>query len=513
MGHIRFSKQSQQEQISLGQIQERLAEYGWIASRPDIDLGEDRIIHIYIGGRATGVTFHAQAKSITNLAKRKKGNYLTYRLELKDLKHWSEFSTPVVIIIWDIKLREGRWAIVSDIVVQLDKDRPNWRTNKAKVNVRIPWENTLDDIGLTKLKQMIGQRLYPLIAGGKPLEVNARFVFPDTPEGQEHLRALERHMREGEPITLKGQTIQELRFSEWWDQWFGGYNLELAELYLGPVISQSLVPITIDVLSNKGDTVTIPNLQFRKVQAGTEYVKLTNDQQATPLQFTLEIRKLETTTQVMSISWTVRRLGQTLNEICTILSFLQAMADGGRMRLTFVDLDNQSLTGKAEPMPEVAPHADLVALVEELNLIQKKTGQFIRIPERGIHDEDTQAIKELHQIITRGSTTQSDIIATVDAKGEGLQVLLDAHRKGEPMYLQQFSDSSYVELFATKIETGPMSRDFLGFIEMPITELEAVIREIDSDQFVPIRLRGTVTESFTDWNTEQTHAPESSETT
>lgn len=403
--------------------------------------------------------------------------------------------------------------MVSDIIAQLDKDRPNWRTNKTRADVRIPWENTLDDSGLTKLKQVVGHRFYPLIADGKTLEVKATFVFPKTPEGQENLESFQRYIREGEPTILKGKTIREFRFSEWWDQWFGGYDPELAELFLGPVVPQDPVPITIDVVSNKGDAATIPNLQFRKVQAGTELVKLTNDQQTTPLQFNLVIPILRTATQGGSISWTVRGLGQTLYETRTMLSFLQAMADGGRVRLTFTQLDNLSLTGKAEPKPEVAPGADLVALIETLILIQNKTGQFIHIPKDGIYDRDVKAIKELHQIITRGSTTQSDMTITVDVKGEGLQVLLNAHRKGESLHLQQISDSSYVELFGIKIETGPMTRDFSGLIEMPLTELETVTEKTDSGQFVPIRLRGTVTESFADWNTEQTHVPDKDETT
>jgi hypothetical protein len=51
--------------------------------------------------------------------KKRKNDNLVYDLEVKDLKHWENFSLPVVLVIWDINLREGRWALVNQIVADL----------------------------------------------------------------------------------------------------------------------------------------------------------------------------------------------------------------------------------------------------------------------------------------------------------------------------------------------------------------------------------------------------------
>ena len=118
---------------------------------------------IYFDGRATGVTFHIQEKSVTNLLKRKSGHFLVYPLKVSDLKHWEAFSFPVVVIIWDIKQKEGRWGLVKDLISQLDQNRPRWRT-QSKVNVQIPWANTTEDAGLNQLKASIGRHVYNTFA-------------------------------------------------------------------------------------------------------------------------------------------------------------------------------------------------------------------------------------------------------------------------------------------------------------------------------------------------------------
>jgi len=342
MSQSRFSPQINQERISRKQIEERLVNFGWVATPPEVDLGEDYFIHIYIGGRATGVSFYAQAKSVTNLLQRRKNNKLVYTLKPKDLKHWETFVLPVVVIVWDTKRREGCWALISKLISQLNKDRPNWRNNTTGVSVSIPWENTLDDVGLVSLKQAVGQHFYPLIAGDKELELNVKLSFPNTPEGQEFRGAFERHLKEGEPVDLKGKIIQELRFSPWWEQWFGGYDPETVELHIGPTSSSDTLLAGIDVISNAGENASISNIEFRYTQVGTELVKLTNDHQAVPLHFNVTLPKPEIS-RYGYISLTTKSFGRNVFETRDTMRFLQALTNGGKICLTFTSLNNQTL--------------------------------------------------------------------------------------------------------------------------------------------------------------------------
>jgi hypothetical protein len=90
----RLIEQMQQEDISRFQFEERLSKFGWQTSKPQRDLGEDMQVQIYFDGQATGVTFHTQLKSVTDLEKRKKkrSNFLPYPFKVKDLIHWARFD-------------------------------------------------------------------------------------------------------------------------------------------------------------------------------------------------------------------------------------------------------------------------------------------------------------------------------------------------------------------------------------------------------------------------------------
>ena len=109
----RFSSQQKQELISLHQLQACFGKYGWPSDKIPTDLGEDLMVHIYSNGKAEGVAFYTQLKSITDLEQRKSGDFLAYdSIFVKDITHWEDFAAPVVLIIWDIHLEEGRWELI-----------------------------------------------------------------------------------------------------------------------------------------------------------------------------------------------------------------------------------------------------------------------------------------------------------------------------------------------------------------------------------------------------------------
>src|SRR5258708_16699255 len=137
---VRFTSEKQQELIRRSQFCERLVEFGWIPVSSE-DLGEDVIVHIYFEGRATGASFYVQEKSIINLDARRKGDFLPYSFEVKDLIHWEKFVQPVILLVWDIKLREGRWTLLKDAIKEIDQKRPKSRGQK-ETTLHIPSHHT-----------------------------------------------------------------------------------------------------------------------------------------------------------------------------------------------------------------------------------------------------------------------------------------------------------------------------------------------------------------------------------
>jgi hypothetical protein len=503
MNKRRFTPEIQQEQISRKQLSERLTEFGWLSTSP-VDLGEDFIVHIYLNREATGVTFHVQEKSVINLSQRRKANSIVYPFKTKDLKHWAGFSLPVVLIVWDVKTREGRWELISNVIAYLDKNRPNWRNNKATATVRIPWENTTDDNGLEKLKQAIGHEVYPLIADGRQLEIKATFSFPDTPEGQDVRQSFERHIQEGEPVTLKGRFIQNLQFSEWWGKWFGAYDPDKVELHLETTTSKQSSPVGINIVSEGGKSIYLSNIELKPIKIGTSLIQFTNEEQDYPLLFSIVIRQLQNLTQV-NVLLTIRGFGYNVQETFTIMEFLQAISVGGKLGLTFAKLNNQTLLMDVAPQKNAEPDPRFFDLVRKLCVIQEKTKQFFSIPQEGISLANASAINELYQIVEHGFLRTANATISGEYKEPALRIMLEVHRQGKPIHFRLSAEESFVELFGKKISTGPTTRSATGFIEMPLTELEQLTARLDSEEFLPVKIiKAEVIETFPQWNANAT---------
>ena len=499
----RYTAQQQQELISRQQIAERFSEYGWIPTRPEVDLGEDFLIHIYNNGAATGVIFHVQAKSVTNLPIPNRSGNLSYRFETKDLLHWETFHVPVVLIIWDIVKRNGCWALAKDVIGYLEVERKGWRNNKTKTTVQIPIDNRLDDPGFGRLRSLIGRHFLPIIAANRNLDMAVTFAVPDTSEGQEIRRAFERHTKEGEPVTLTGRVIQEIEFSDWWQPWQNGFDPDKAVIELGPIQSTNAVLATIDVVSSNGDRASVPNLELKCIRAGSELVKLTNQHQQAALEIHIEIRR--TTDRIaVSMSISIRNLGRSAFHALEILRFLAAVSAGGKMRVFYGNDLAEPLAFTSAAQPLAVPDQRLVDLVEKLCVIESRTGLSFRVPHDGIGKADRDAINEVFEVVTRGQTHIAHAIVTWSLGAVILPDLLEAARKHEPVTFRSTSDVSYIDVFGTRVQLGPVTKLITGIVDAPSSSDDCRMTEMGTDLFVGVRLIDSVIiETFSQWTTSQ----------
>jgi len=494
----RSSTQLEQEKKSRLQLEERLSDFGWHLTSPSPDLGEDFIVEVYHEGQNTGVTFYIQEKSVTNIEERKnKDNRLVYGLKVKDLIHWESFSLPVVIVIWDINLRIGKWGLVKDLITHLDRSNLKWR-NKGDVQVYIPWENETTDGGLKRLKAEIGRQVYPLISFGKDFSMSMKLAFPNTPEGIKLQKSFDLHLKEGEPITLKGDVIQEIKFSDWWEVWFGGFDLKEAEIHIGAISSKRDVPISFRIIPKNGKIVSLLNLDFRPVRVGMEFIKFSNEHTSCPLLLTLSFRKEEKLLQG-NLSYRFRHVGGNPREILDFLDFTKVIASGGKLQVEFQDV-NQTSSMIIPSVPNTGPDPRFYDLVQKLCIIQDKMGLFIKIPDKGISQKDANSIHELSEIVKHGVVHYTDSTMSLELKGEGLKMLLDLHKQGKPIHLLLNTPESYVELFEEEIQTGPMSRETTGFVEMEALELEKTIKALSPEEFLNVKIINVNgTETLSDW--------------
>jgi len=488
----RFTPQLQQEQISRQQLSERLLEFGWTLATP-LDLGEDFIIHIYFQGRATGITFHLQEKSVTNLSARRQGEALVYDLKIKDLLHWETFSQPVVLVVWDVERREGRWALIADLIADLDQRRPAWRDNKSTVRVRIPWNNTTDDEGLAQLRRRIGQYFYPLLAKDRPLEMKFKLRYPNTTEGQAALASARLTLKIGEETTIEGKFISEVNYPEWWTPWADEPDLTKIGLTISTV-----VPVFIHFTSDEGEEASLQT-EFRLVRANSTRITLSNDHQIVPLHFKVNLPKsTQHAKDILSIR--VNHLGDHVCETQEILRFVQALTTGGKLQLDFLTAEQLTIDITILPKPEKSLEPAYLHLINQLCLIQSKTGCRLNLPPSGLINTDLAAIQELTQIIERGKTVAKRREASGEFRGPALEKIMEIHQQGDPIHLTITVDESWVDLLGQKIQTGPLTRHIRGTLAIPAADLAKAIAGLAPDEYITLSFADCeIIEIFPDW--------------
>jgi len=384
------------------------------------------------------------------------------------------------------------------LIAYLDQNNSKWRKNKKDVQVYFPWKNDTTNAGLKKLKREIGKKVYPLISSGKDLSLAMKLAFPNTLEGMELQKAFDLHIKEGEPITLKGDVIQELKFSDWWEVWFGGLDLKHTELHIGEISQQQAVLISFKIIPNKGKTISLPNLEFRTIRVGTELIKFSNEHTSCPLLINLTLRREETGTNANQ-TFRFRHVGGDPHEILNFTDFVSAIEIGGKLRLEFHDM-KQSYTTDFPPGTVSGLDLKFYDLVRKLCLVQDKTGHFFRIPDQGFSSKDAQAILELYEIVEKGKLNYKSTSMTLELTAEGLKMFLDTHKQGLPIHLKMTTPESYVELFGEEIQTGPMIRETTGFIEMNIPDIEMAMNSLDFKETLVLKLVNVNgSETFSNW--------------
>lgn len=495
---VRYTPQKKQELRSRHQLADRLTEFGWVPVVPE-DLGEDFIVHIYHEGRATGVNFFVQLKSVTNLNGRRKGDYLPYSFEVKDLLHWEQFTLPVVLIVWDVELREGRWVLLSSGIQELDKAHTEWRRQKTKT-INIPWRNTVDFKGIIRLRQEIGRFLYPQISNNQSLEMTVSLNFPPTEEGFEAQRALEKHLKEGEPVTLKGRIIQDIKFSDWFGRWFGEYDPDKVELSLGSKRSSRRLIFDLIMYSNQGNTASLHNIDFKVEKAGSELVQVSNSDQISAvfnISLTLRIRDGKTEG---TLSLTANDVDANVKILQDYLVFLQTVSTGGQLQLV-AKIDDEQIEQSMEiPVTyQKLIDSSFLQTIEKLCFIQRKTRQTINISNAGLLEKDIEAANELFSILCCGRTEKVKQTFTGEFKGLALEILADLQEKSKPINLTMYVNNSYVELLSNQFPTGPMERYILDAKFGDKSPDLNSLTNLEKDKFLKLELvDATVIEIFPD---------------
>ena len=504
----RYTPEQQQEDRSVNQFRERMTEFGWLADRAERDIGEDLTVRIVTNSQPVGVPFYAQLKSVTNLTKRRIRSHLSYRLEVADLLRWEDSSIPVVVFVWDVNLREGRWQTVKSLVHHLDQKNSKWREQQT-TTVYLPWANTTDDAGLHSLKSEVGHLLYPLIAGNRTLELNLTVALPDSDEATADRIQLDRHIREGTPVTIAGRYIQQLEFPDWWEEWFAIQGTEIARIRMQPRPHPDPEPVSIILLSAAHHAVHLPNIELRLMCSGTDRVVFSNELENKAVTFSLVIPRGSSAHMQGTFTFHVNHVGYNILETLDIVRFLQGVRAGGKLSVLFQKHGGIPVSMHFDPQPDDGfggAYLDprYIDLVEKLCFVQERLGYSIRLPNGDISAEDVRAAYELKEILQDGKTvSRADSLSFKVHDLAMIRQLYELHldtASGATLMIRQDAAESYLVLFGEKIQVGPMTKTFVGKLDTPVNELKEYIHQNDSKASYTLWLSDIeIAEEYPNW--------------
>lgn len=503
----RYTWQQRQEDRSINQFRDRMHEFGWLPDRAERDIGEDLIVRILTNHQPVGIPFYAQLKSVSDLLDRKKGDSLVYRLEVVDLLRWENSSVPVVLFVWDVNQRDGRWVTIKSLVDQIDKRKRPWRNQKT-ITVYLPWDNTTSDRSLRELRMEIGHLLYPLIANDRNVEISLNILLPSSEDNLNDRVQLEKFFREGTPVSIDSQYIQDVAFSEWWAEWFFEQDIEIREIKILPHPHPDPEPVSIMLLSPGCPTAHFPDVELRLIRSGTDLSVFSNEHQSGPVSFTLMFPKGSGEKKV-TVTYRVNHVGYNVLETREIVRLQQGIRAGGKLTILFKNHGGASLSMKFQSLSENRSDSiDLdqryIDLVETLCFIQEASGYQIRLPEGDISHGDVRAAYELKEILGQGKTVgrTKALCFTVNDVGM-IKKLCELHRDGENgsiLMIQQDVDESHVKLFGQDMQVGPMTKTVVGKLAMTIEEMEDYIQLNDGTSPFELQLSEVeITEKFAHW--------------
>ena len=369
------------------------------------DLGEDLVVQIYEDGASTGLTFYLQVKSTTDLENLRpiaSPGHIHYPFQVKDLEHWEASATPVVLLVWDIQQRKGRWIDVPSAVKELDKTSKRWRRQK-RATVRIPEGHSTSDEGRALLRGTLAQRLLPVIGRGRQLKFTPRLQFPNTNRGRAKLKELRKVIEEGWSIVLTGKEIVGFDASKWFERAVGRRIPD--SLTFSPVISEKALPMQLVAVSTARTEVAA--LEMKVVRGGIKKITLNNDQQVSPFRVAIELPLVAdegAETVEMGFKMTVNHPSEGAAHTLEATKFLIALSEGGRVGIQLNGNTIGTATSKGISPLTLDELGLWEATMKKLCFIEARMGRFGRFNLKdGFGEKDLEIAERLFSIASNGS--------------------------------------------------------------------------------------------------------------
>jgi hypothetical protein len=297
---------------------------------------------------------------------------------------------------------------------------------------------------------------FPGAAQEKPLEIRPVFEFPDTVDGRENLKALERFFEAGTPTKIPAAYIKSIEYSEFLQHVYPAMTKD-GFLQFGSRPHPKPLLLRCEIFCDDGDHFVLDYIHLICTQAGQKEATLTNDGQLIPIRMQL----------VLHFDGKISGFHMSLDHDNPLNVHQKLM----QMRLLccfskphtvhFTNLETGMFVGYGRSEVGVcdAPNENALEALAALDALQIKSGRLVSLPDRELTDEEYQDIHMLRTLFHTGkhnatwNSSSASIVVADDTREEIGQMLRRLAEEGGFVYLQQ---DEILSLFGEEYALGPI---------------------------------------------------------
>ena len=275
----------------------------------------------------------------------------------------------------------------------------------------------------------------------------AKFVFPETPEGNQAKGCFQRFMNEGERVTIPGEYIESFEKHEELTRIFG--NVKPGSIELGLIVPSKPRPIRL-VVDTVSGPITYDKLELRLTKSGQRRSEFQTTQENEPLFLSIVLDNSSDRRDI-SFSLQIEVRGQKVRRVWQAVRIWKELALGASFTLHDVQLKKPYFSHQTVPEFEPPP-GELIEYLDRLTYIEDRLGWDLTLPEN-ISERDLLDAEELSQILESGSYVRSFETLSFSFVPKKEIDFRAAFPPGEARFVKMVGEGTY-ELLDRKLESG-----------------------------------------------------------
>lgn len=329
---------------------------------------------------------------------------------------------------------------------------------------------------------------YPGQLEQEPVELGGRFEFPDTPEARAVAEEVRAAWTTGSKVRIPGEYVQRFDFPDainrMSEQLLGVKPERITSLEISTADNPTVIPVRLDIETADGECATLEYIELRVLQAGTDEMTLTNDEQSYPIRVKVVINFANGSGR-LSLARKDERIAAPV--LLQFLTAVRCFAKPCHVQATVVGTDERLFRSTKTEHTDAGVDDRWLELVADLAVVQGKIGRPIFIPDRNFSHEEIQTVALLRTLISEPVIEQTWNRIDLTWSSEDAESALQQFAQTEA-YKFEGVERTLVELFGATLPLGPVR----FMVEAMRLDNEAEVREqiaAASDKDTEIRFR------------------------